>query len=73
MIRSAIRLARVHLFEPREKVLWKPDIRLRRSMTGSKVWRGESAKPGLFYRVTLRVGGKDYTRILTVLEDIWRE
>jgi photosystem II stability/assembly factor-like uncharacterized protein len=161
-----VRAEEVHLFEPREAVLWKPDIRLRRSMTGSKVWRGESApmgsaisyylkgdaagavrvtitdlasgevfrtltgpgtaglhrvqwdlcsdrrplppgqsgggfggggacgtggfgaggggggsapagvarlaKPGI-YRVTLTVGGKDYTRNITVLEDIWMD
>ncbi|HLB54491.1 MAG TPA: hypothetical protein VJK71_05240, partial [Gemmatimonadales bacterium] len=35
-----------HLFEPREAVLWKPDIRMRRSMTGAKTWRGESAPAG---------------------------
>jgi hypothetical protein len=30
------------------------------------------AKPGI-YRVTLTVGGKDYTRNITVLEDIWMD
>lgn len=36
----------VVLFEPRDAVLWKQDIRMRRSMTGSKIWRGQSAPDG---------------------------
>jgi hypothetical protein len=30
------------------------------------------AEPGV-YRVTLTMGGRDYTRSVTVLEDVWME
>ncbi len=36
----------VHLFTPREAVLWKPDRRLDRSVTGDKNWRGRNAPAG---------------------------
>ena len=36
----------VVLFEPRNAVLWKNDIRLGRSITGAKNFRGENAPPG---------------------------
>ena len=47
------------LLESREAVLWKPDIRLRRSMTGSKTWRGESAPQGtaISYHLKSAAGG----------------
>ena len=35
-----------HLFEPREAVQWKRDVRLSRSVTGDKNWTGESAPTG---------------------------
>jgi photosystem II stability/assembly factor-like uncharacterized protein len=35
-----------HLFEPRNAVLWKTDIRMARAVTGSKNFRGESAPAG---------------------------
>ncbi|MEJ2204354.1 MAG: hypothetical protein P8170_09605 [Gemmatimonadota bacterium] len=35
-----------HLFEPREAVLWRQDIRRSRSVTGDKNWVGESAPEG---------------------------
>ncbi len=38
--------ADVHLYEPRDAVLWKTDRRLGRSVTGDKNWVGESAPPG---------------------------
>ncbi len=34
------------LFEPREAVLWKSDIRMRRNVTGSKNFEGENAPRG---------------------------
>ncbi|HZD06486.1 MAG TPA: hypothetical protein VE173_16355, partial [Longimicrobiales bacterium] len=36
----------VHLFEPRDAVLWKSDITRSRSVTGDKNWTGESAPEG---------------------------
>jgi photosystem II stability/assembly factor-like uncharacterized protein len=42
----AILAADVHLFEPREAVLWKPDRRFSRAVTGAKNWRGQNAAAG---------------------------
>jgi photosystem II stability/assembly factor-like uncharacterized protein len=39
-------MSEVHLFEPREAVLWKADRRRSRSVTGDKNWTGESAPDG---------------------------
>ena len=36
----------VHLFEPREAVLWKQDRRFSRSVTGAKIWQGKNAPQG---------------------------
>ncbi len=36
----------VHLFEPRDAVLWKRDTRMARSVTGNKTWRGTSSPAG---------------------------
>jgi hypothetical protein len=36
----------LHLFDPREAVLWKSDIRQERSVTGDKNWTGENAPDG---------------------------
>ncbi len=36
----------VHLFEPRDAVLWKEDIRQDREVPGNKNWRGDNAPPG---------------------------
>jgi len=36
----------VHLFQPRDAVLWKNDVARSRSLTGDKNWIGESAPPG---------------------------
>jgi hypothetical protein len=50
----------VHLFEPREAVVWKQDIRLRRSVTGAKNFRGESTPEGTaisYYLKTAAGGG----------------
>jgi photosystem II stability/assembly factor-like uncharacterized protein len=44
----------VVLFEPRNAVLWKNDIRLSRSVTGAKNFRGENAPPGTAISYYLR-------------------
>ena len=36
----------VHLFQPRDAVLWKEDIRLDREVPGDQNWRGENAPDG---------------------------
>jgi photosystem II stability/assembly factor-like uncharacterized protein len=36
----------IHLFQPRDPVLWKQDVRLSRAVTGNKTWRGENAAEG---------------------------
>jgi len=36
----------VHLFEPRDAVDWRGDVRQSRSVTGNKNWTGENAPPG---------------------------
>lgn len=38
--------ADVHLFPPRDAILWKEDVRKDRAVTGDKVWVGENAPPG---------------------------
>lgn len=43
----------VHLFDPREAVLWKEDIREDRSVTGDKNWEGENAPRGTFIQYFL--------------------
>ncbi len=39
--------APAHLFEPRDAVRWRQDPRRSRSVTGSKVLRGDNAEPGV--------------------------
>jgi hypothetical protein len=36
----------VHLFQPREAVLWKRDFRQDRAVTGNKTWTGENPPVG---------------------------
>jgi len=36
----------VHLFQPREAVLWRANVERGRSVTGDKNWLGENAPPG---------------------------
>ncbi|MDX1647072.1 MAG: hypothetical protein R3304_08000 [Longimicrobiales bacterium] len=43
----------VHLFEPRDAVLWKEDIRKDRAAQGDKVWEGENAPRGTFIQYHL--------------------
>lgn len=49
----AVLASDVHLFEPREAVLWKEDIREDRAVTGDKNWEGENAPPGTFIQYFL--------------------
>jgi len=44
----------VHLFRPREAVLWNNDVRMGRSVTGDKNWTGESAPEGTAIHYALR-------------------
>jgi len=45
--------AEVHLFEPRDAVDWKEDIRLDREVPGNKNWTGENAPEGTFIQYVL--------------------
>jgi hypothetical protein len=47
-----------HLFPPREAVLWKPDLRQRRAVTGDKNWAGENAPPGTAIQYHLASAGR---------------
>ncbi|MGW8266800.1 MAG: WD40/YVTN/BNR-like repeat-containing protein [Longimicrobiales bacterium] len=44
----------VHLFEPREAVLWANDVQKGRSVTGDKNWTGENAPEGTAIHYALR-------------------
>jgi photosystem II stability/assembly factor-like uncharacterized protein len=44
----------VHLFEPREAVLWANDVQKGRSVTGDKNWTGENAPEGTSIHYALR-------------------
>ena len=46
----------VHLFEPREAVLWKQDRRFSRSVTGAKIWQGNNAPQGTMISYYLKDG-----------------
>jgi photosystem II stability/assembly factor-like uncharacterized protein len=54
-----------HLFEPREAVLWKRDVRKSRSVTGDKNWRGESAQPGTAIHYWVAEASDDVTLTIT--------
>ena len=55
-----------HLFEPRDAVQWREDIRLSRSVTGDKGWVGESAPDGATLHYWLREGrGEEVTITIT--------
>ena len=47
----------VHLFQPRDAVLWKEDRRRSRAVTGDKSWTGESALEGTAMSYWLASGG----------------
>jgi photosystem II stability/assembly factor-like uncharacterized protein len=64
----------VHLFEPREAVLWKRDARQSRSVTGDKTWRGESAPAGtaISYWLAAEASGVEITITDAVTGDVFR-
>ncbi len=49
----AILSSNVHLFEPREAVRWKEDVRKDRAAPGDKRWEGENAPGGTFIQYYL--------------------
>jgi hypothetical protein len=49
----------VVLFQPRNAIAWKEDIRLRRSVTGAKNYRGESAADGTMLSYYLKNASGD--------------
>ena len=53
----------VHLFEPREAVLWKQDRRFSRSVTGAKIWQGKNAPQGTMISYYLKDGTNDAATI----------
>jgi hypothetical protein len=74
----AVLASDAHLFEPRNAVRWKQDIRQRRSITGDMNWEGENAPAGTsiaYYlknapsgdvTITIReAGGRDVFHTLT--------
>lgn len=62
----AILSSDVHLFEPREAVLWKEDVREDRPAPGDKVWEGENAPAGTFIQYYL---GSDADAVTLEIED----
>ena len=61
----------VELFVPRDAVLWKNDIRLRRSVTGNKNWVGENAPVGTAIQYHLGSTAENVT--LHILDAVTRE
>ena len=57
----------VHLFEPREAVLWKQDRRFSRSVTGAKTWQGRNAPQGTNISYYLK-DGTDGTVSITITD-----
>jgi photosystem II stability/assembly factor-like uncharacterized protein len=65
----AVLAADVHLFEPREAVLWRTDRRTSRSVTGAKNWTGASAPVGTAISYFLKQAVPPGTEVtLTVTE-----
>jgi hypothetical protein len=54
---SAVLATDAYLFEPRNAVRWKQDIRQRRSVTGQMNWEGENAPEGTSIAYYLRSAG----------------
>lgn len=52
------------LFEPRDAILWKDDIRLRRSTTGARPFRGETAPEGTALAYHLKTTARDSVRLV---------
>jgi photosystem II stability/assembly factor-like uncharacterized protein len=68
--------ADVHLFEPREAVLWKTDRRTSRSVTGAKNWTGQSAPVGTaisYYLGSAPAGELKLTITDVVTGELFRE
>ena len=61
--------ADLHLFTPRDAVLWKSDVRLSRAVTGNKNWIGDKAPEGTAIQYYLRSApsGDVAVRILDLL------
>jgi hypothetical protein len=61
----------VHLFVPRDGVLWKNDVRLNRAVTGDKNWAGENAAQGTAIQYTLpsATSGDVTIRIVDLIEN----
>ena len=57
--------APAHLFEPRDAVRWKQDLRRSRSVTGSKVLRGDNAQPGVAIHYWLAEASGDVSLTVT--------
>ena len=65
----------VHLFQPRDAVLWKNDVARSRSVTGDKNWIGESAPPGTaisYYLGTATAGDVKITVSDAVTGEVFR-
>ena len=61
----------VHLFVPRDAVLWKNDLRLRRAVTGNKNWVGENAPEGTAIHYHLGSAATNVT--LRIVDAVTRE
>lgn len=59
--------ADVHLFTPREAVLWRRDFREDREVPGDKQWRGENAPEGTFIQYYLSAPSTGVTLRITDL------
>ena len=57
--------APAHLFEPRDAVRWRQDLRRSRSVTGSKVLRGDNARPGVAIHYWLAEASGDVSLSVT--------
>jgi hypothetical protein len=68
---DSIMASDVHLFVPRDAVLWKNDIRLNRAVTGNKNWVGENAAQGTAIQYYL--GSTADSVALRVVDAVTRE
>ncbi len=70
-ITDSILASNVHLFVPRDAVLWKNDLRLNRAMTGNKNWVGDNAPEGTAIQYHLGSAASNVT--LHVVDAVTRE